>query len=449
MCKLLIQILFSSAIGFVPMAGSLHAQWNPDSCCCPIPEGDTGFGFGRRMPAFADMGEQLSPDKKYLVFLVSQGNGGAWLLDLGTLKRTQIIVHGGLPGESDISFGAITFCPYDPDLLALTVESVVDTIQIVNNLFTYRISTGASKRITPDTLGPLGYGGLNLFGWLPGSKPNMDTFVIGFGAWHGKSFYGTYVPQTQGMNPVQRVDSRIHFLTASRDRQHSITFDDTVHDGYPYFLDSTKIRYPKPIYAIANANFSLDGKLFAAEVDPLGYGPPADTIFEQVWVWRTSDPSTPIRMINFQKLFCKYSFWGIWPCFITDSTIAVSMHKDGDTFSPLWEITIDGRIVRQLTFLPQNTVSVAETSSTAAELPISIFPNPARDEFTVSFAKPEGVADGLQAELFDVLGRVAIPVQGVRGTSLQLDVSGVPDGVYYLRASSGGVTASKRLVIRR
>lgn len=60
----------------------------------------------------------------------------------------------------------------------------------------------------------------------------------------------------------------------------------------------------------------------------------------------------PLRVINLRKSCCKFSYTGTYSTFITDSTLAVSMHNDGDEFVPLWEINIDGKILRQLTFAP-------------------------------------------------------------------------------------------------
>jgi hypothetical protein len=35
--------------------------------------------------------------------------------------------------------------------------------------------------------------------------------------------------------------------------------------------------------------------------------------------------------------------------FTSNTTLAVNMHHDGDMFQTLWEITTDGRLLRQLT----------------------------------------------------------------------------------------------------
>ncbi|MFH1050700.1 MAG: hypothetical protein V1779_07190 [bacterium] len=59
-----------------------------------------------------------------------------------------------------------------------------------------------------------------------------------------------------------------------------------------------------------------------------------------------------VKKINLRNEFCMYAFAGAWPEFISENTLAVSMHVDGDEMSALWEITIDGKIVRQLTFEP-------------------------------------------------------------------------------------------------
>jgi hypothetical protein len=59
----------------------------------------------------------------------------------------------------------------------------------------------------------------------------------------------------------------------------------------------------------------------------------------------------PLEKIDFQKRFCMYNFGGgtIDAEFITNTTLAVSNHHDSDVLCPLWEITTDRRLLRQIT----------------------------------------------------------------------------------------------------
>ena len=77
---------------------------------------------------------------------------------------------------------------------------------------------------------------------------------------------------------------------------------------------------------------------------------------------------------------------------------------------------------------------------------VNIQPNPAQSEITI-------VLSGEDArptyELFDALGRTALMGSGVRGTSVQLDVSNVPSGIYFLRLSQNAFVQSRQIVIER
>ncbi len=77
----------------------------------------------------------------------------------------------------------------------------------------------------------------------------------------------------------------------------------------------------------------------------------------------------------------------------------------------------------------------------------SIVPNPASGNITVSLARQ--TASPIAYELYDALGQRILAGPDVRGTSLQLDVSGVPSGIYYLRFSAEGYVQSRSIEIKR
>ncbi|MDP4199376.1 MAG: T9SS type A sorting domain-containing protein [Bacteroidota bacterium] len=78
-----------------------------------------------------------------------------------------------------------------------------------------------------------------------------------------------------------------------------------------------------------------------------------------------------------------------------------------------------------------------------------IRPNPANDKLEVHVvgAVEDGENATFHAEMYDVLGRAAVPAQDAHGTALQIDVSTLPGGAYYLRISNGGFSASRRVQI--
>ncbi|HEY3875617.1 MAG TPA: T9SS type A sorting domain-containing protein, partial [Candidatus Kapabacteria bacterium] len=332
----------------------------------------------------------------------------------------------------------MVWCPYDPDLLAIAVD-LKDIfynagIYGYGNIYTYRLSTGECKRITPQLFGPVGDTSeiIQLHSWRANSKSGSDTLEIS--SWHilrDSTLY--YIPQTP--QAVFRTPWYGRTLTygQSRSGKHSLLGD--YYTGSYYLDGSSLAALDSSIEALEWVSFSPDEKLLALSVDPNGQGPPADTIFPQVWVYHVDSMSAPPIVINFQKSFCMYSFWGIDAEFITDSTLAVSMHHDGDLSSPLWEITLGGRIVRQLTFLPEFS-GVSEPTILLKN--IRVFPNPATNELQI-LSGPSGTA-----RLYDLLGREVLETND-DGSGVTLDVSKLPNGTYFLRMG----TQSAEVVIAR
>ena len=440
----------------------LRAQFRSDGCGCPIPNGDTGGSFGRRIPAHGDSFQQLSADGKTLAYMRNQ-SAAAYLLDLSTLKQTKIVVHGDLPGEKDIGYGDLYWCPHDPDLLIIGVSSFVDTTNSghsdvsVSNLFTYRVSTGQSVRITPAICGKYGPTSIAFYSWLWGSSEGSDSLLVGFHIPQSKAvFYGVYIPQTKALLPhwlnpqVGITESTIIALT--KDRTRSITaFRDTSWppvDSAWWNLDTSTISCPRIIQVMDDVSFSPNGRLLALTVEPFGTGPAVggDTIFPQVWIF-SSDSARPttVQIINFQCLYCKYNFWGADAIFVTDSTLVVSMHSDGDSTSPLYEITLSGRIVRQLTWLPQQ--GVVASSALPPDIGSDfLHPTVASDRIVVDIP-----ATSVRAEvtLSDVLGRELSRRSVVaHSESTEFETTNLPNGSYFCRVASTEGTRTEKFIVR-
>jgi hypothetical protein len=408
-----------------------------DSCCCPIPLYDTGSsGLGRRIPFFADVNDFRSPDGKHLAFLSGESDS-AFTLDLATLERKPIVIQTGLP-KIVIGFLSTAWCPYDPDLLAVCLDvtdSIYPGLNRYGNIYTYRLSTGECTRITPKVFGPIGdtVGLLRLLSWRHGSSTASDTLEITSQHIDDDS-EEFYIPQTQAvfrtpwngrLQTVAQTHSESHVIMAQREPR-----DDN------YQLDGNSLPLIMPIQRLECASFSPNEKLLALSVRQNGQGPPADTSFPQVWVYRMDSLSAPPLVINFQKWFCMYNFWGMNAEFITGSTLAVTMHKDGDESSPLWEITLDGRIVRQLTFLPEFPSDVQSEINSAVLL--RVYPNPAGNELQIFGGQPGTV------RLFDMLGRQVL-TQVSNSSEATLDIARLPQGTYFLRSGS----ASAKVIIAR
>jgi hypothetical protein len=107
---------------------------------------------------------------------------------------------------------------------------------------------------------------------------------------------------------------------------------------------------------------------------------------------------------------------------------------------------ITGRF--RLLFRPVTALATTATALSAES--VSVYPNPARERFTV-VVPGLGQASTVQAELLNSLGQVvrrqaaALPATG---TQLTLDAAGLAAGVYTLRLQAGATTLAKRLAVQ-
>jgi hypothetical protein len=460
---------YSLAIGFLAsvftLATPVRAQTGATDTCQPL----VGYPDNVTYPEFNDGFQQLSPDGKMLVYSINDGDAGAYVLNLRTLHRTRLVGKGGFQNEFDDWWGYWTWCPYDSDLIAFDVEmSESDTADGVSSFFTgqifkERISTGESQLITPQAGGPLRGASLahsSYFGekqnwdWLPGSKPGMDSFVIKYyypGMTLDSGFYGIYVQQTQKLiqwyRPVDIGGNTVGILRYSHNKS------DSIYQRGGYYLDTSLIHVPFPLDTseppIKCASFSPNDSLFALGVLPIG----AAFIFPDtanqplVLIYKASDPSKPIYTINFQKLFCKYGEG--CPEFLTDSTFAVSMYTDGDNYDPLWELTIDGRVVRQLTDLPQSSVALPAIPASAVSL--LCYPDPITSTTTISFDLPE--QEHISLKVYDELGIMrSVIFDGARDAgqnSIPFAGPSLANGVYTVVLTTPEETKTGRIIIER
>ncbi len=106
---------------------------------------------------------------------------------------------------------------------------------------------------------------------------------------------------------------------------------------------------------------------------------------------------------------------------------------------------ITGRF--RLLFRPATALATAPALSAES---VSVYPNPARERFTVVLPGL-GQATTVQAELLNALGQVvrrqtaALPATG---TQLTIEAAGLAAGVYTLRLQAGTAALAKRLVVR-
>ena len=112
----------------------------------------------------------------------------------------------------------------------------------------------------------------------------------------------------------------------------------------------------------------------------------------------------------------------------------------------LRQVDVDGRAE----FSP--TVVVGRGSGTAVQL-VAPFPNPTRQRATVRYVVPDGGAQPVRLDVYNLLGqRVATLVHETKTSGREeivLDASGWASGTYFLRLQVGGAMRTERLTVVR
>jgi hypothetical protein len=364
---------------------------------------------------------------------------------LTPLSSVEVSLPTDLPEATVLGIEDALWSPYDPDKVMLRVLSMVDTGKASGarvplwNLYAYKIANGVATRVTPLSAGKFGAKSLALYQWK-GSE-GLDTLLIGYRQTEradDSGFYGLYLPAKNQLVPVDYVDIPNTVIGRSHDSQYVVT---VVTDNKwipPFYLNGAEIGLTYPVEE-GRAYFSPSGHTFALLVRQVGLGSDDDFRYPQLWIYDVNDVSAPRSRINFQKLHCTYSFWGINPEFITDTTIAVSMHKDGDISSPLWEIGLDGRIIRQLTFLPTSSVSRAGQRGAALSYSSS--------GGLITVKLPSASIDRKIRIVNSVGQQVLASVLPLGSTSISLDFSRQPSGAYFCMIE--GETEPAKFTIER
>ena len=313
------------------------------SCDCPAPLQSTATGYRRPRTGYAN--QYVSVDGHYLSHTINgAGSNGLFLLDLKTLEDKIYPFRTMMPDTADwLEDNRLVYsiwCPYDGNKIYLQCSGSYKQGGKYRG-YIYNILTKDCIRIKPSN-SPIKEE-FKSYGWMRGSTEFFDTLQTGT---------TVYVPQEDKYYPSYYPSGLV---------QSPYTDDEFIYSGggtgnYDLTINSTHLYLSTQIVDIFHVSWSPNKKELALTVRPNSPPENPDYIgsFPEVWIMdivgMQTDPSqSTVYRLNFQNLFCKYSFWGIDAEYITDSTLAVSMHKDGDAVSPLWEITDRGKVVRQLT----------------------------------------------------------------------------------------------------
>ena len=340
--RLLLPIGASSLI-FIN-CGTSQAPESACTCDCLPPKKSS---FGVHIPALTHRGAKRSPDGKTLAFVINDGAEIFGLLDLTTYETTYISlkdIHPNYPAGGS-TCGDLFWSPYSSDRIYLHCVEFYDSsgqTLAVQNGYIYDFRKSKATRITPSMYGHYGSKNIfNFYGWLKGSTEQTDSFLLD---------NKIYVPQEDKFYPLPLSYSEV--ISQSLNTNDFFIYKrDSIQNNPPlliinserYFFGNHMIGYVMPRWSPSGSTLA-----FSVKNDFPPTNPNDPSTYEEVWIVDVKTLSS--YRLNFQQLFCTYSFMGIYAEFLTDSTLAVSMHKDGADFSPLWEITTKGKLVKQLTF---------------------------------------------------------------------------------------------------
>ncbi|MBI3259282.1 MAG: PD40 domain-containing protein [Ignavibacteriae bacterium] len=355
-------IFNSCGDGIAPATNGVLPKIDTFDCSHPVFLPD---GKGPKYPpGISHKLQRRSPDGSKIVYIVNEKR--IKILDLKTGIVEMYDPSTMMPSNIGF-FGCydIRWCPYDDNKLCCMFVTGIDTTGndkfgvYGQNLFILYRKESRLDRINLPYMPKVGPDGLFIFGWMNGSTVAADSLFLGYES-KSKLFTGIVVlPENKIVLIPEfeklRKDGSLSDFLYSPDRKHSAALINglRVPDfGNVIFIDGTPLRFTDDTLSLLyKLSWSPDGKKLAATVD-------IDNKYQQVWVldvtkWLVDKPAlASVEKIDFQKRFCMYNlsgFGNICAEFITNTTLAVSCHHDGDLLCPLWEITTDGRMLRQLT----------------------------------------------------------------------------------------------------
>ncbi len=261
------------------------------------------------------------------------------IVDVVTYRNFSFDLQPLLPSEYElISEATISWCPYDSErCLIIAIGSKQGEMETFS--FLVELSHGKIYRCPAD-ISP--YRSQALIRWLANSRPGEDYFWI--------SEEQMYWLQK---DTVLKLPERYKDLTAVWSAEGKRVFRIYELPGYQqaYYIDSVELHFDPQPPMIEQASWSPSGERLA-----LGVKIPGNPALHRVWILDSvgtilsNRPAVikPAYVISFAGK-CLFSL-DYCPVFISDTTLAISLIPSGTLTSLVYEITLTGEILRQLTF---------------------------------------------------------------------------------------------------
>ncbi|MGC4129963.1 MAG: T9SS-dependent M36 family metallopeptidase [Bergeyella sp.] len=164
----------------------------------------------------------------------------------------------------------------------------------------------------------------------------------------------------------------------------------------------------------------------------------------------------------FQTVLNGIKLQGCYPTFILgrDGIIAADLAATGgENKCLIWEVFAKRGVgvnasagsktnindqVEDFTVPAECALAVSETAATKA---LSVYPNPAKDEF---YLKVQGAVTGkINVEIFDASGKLVSSQRISSDNKEAINVQSLPNGVYIVKATGIGVDTSTKLIVRK
>lgn len=321
---------------------------------CPLWYDPYSVGFNPPIPTHII--HDVSPDREKLAF--SHGDVGSYILILhvnsGYVEKINfqdLLPNNVIP----FGFGSAIWCPYDNDKLLIQLSTLTDTIGDARswiwgrNTYILTLNNLEMKKITLKEFGPAGNTSVRtqkIIDWYRGDNSKTDLFLY---VDNNHSVY-IYDLKTEEKSFLYYGNLLISISTNNKYWWTRIGQSSNFINDLEFNLEKYE--------SINDISWNCDRKLAISLMpDDKENTPIENKRFSEIWIIDVEDlmqnkPSVvPIKKINLRKNFCMYSY-GIWAHYLTDTTLAVSMFAPDGDFSYLYEISTDGKLLRQLTFNP-------------------------------------------------------------------------------------------------
>ncbi len=265
--------------------------------------------------------------------------GPLHIIDVSTYEIYKIELQPYLPeGEIFAGAGRILWCPYDHRRLMVLVKSMDQEGRFRDYAFVIAFSGGMAVQV--EKVIPESPGDRIFLHWMAISRPGADYFVLS-----GERMYWLQqdtilpLPEKYRGEPQRRV--------WSPGDQHWFGIVEDENGQRRFLLDGVEIRLPR---GADRASWAPNGRSLMVSRLSTARGIEIAIIrgINQV----LDNPSTEVKpdyVIDPSEQWCMYSMDPV-PRFVSDTTFAVSLFPPGFFTSYIYEVSVEGRILRQLTF---------------------------------------------------------------------------------------------------